>query len=45
MSGGSFAGFRDWEDLPLDQFWMMLKIHNQEIEKQNADIEAAKRRK
>lgn len=45
MNGGNFGGFRDWEDLPLEQFWLMLGIHNAEVERQNREIEAARGKK
>lgn len=43
MCGGSFAGFEAFEEIPLEQFYLMLKIHNEAVEAQNREIEAARR--
>jgi hypothetical protein len=44
MQNGSFAGFRDWEEVPLEQWYMMLQIHNEAVDRQNREIEKARKR-
>lgn len=45
MQNGSMAGWKDWEDCPLEQWALMLKVHNAAVERQNREIEKARRRK
>lgn len=45
MSGNSFTGFKDWEDMPLEDWALMLKIHNRAVSRHNREIEAARKRR